>query len=263
MNALGRPDITKIVLARTEVDGLPNEQVTDAPDETALAKFMIVEDGEPHNLPTAPQYVVHPVDFTKLSADLITDQAFVIDFGESFSISEPPEDLGTPQAYRSPELVLEKKVGIASDLWALACTLFEVRTGRKLFDTFDDDPDDHLYATALLLGKMPEPWWNSWEARRDCFEDEADSRGRVVKTDNTDESRPSDFPWIVQDPRSFEEALVPGLYYLDRDGEPLAHRDISKEERDVFADLLGKMLEYKPEERLGTSEILEHTWFRM
>lgn len=252
-----------VALRVSGLDGLSEEQLIDALGKPDITQVKIENTEEVHNLSTAPQYLVHPVNFTKLGADLVTDQACVIDFGESFKTSEPPDDLGTPQPYRSPELVLDRKAGVASDLWALACTLFEIRTGRKLFGTFDDDPDDLLYVMALLLGKLPEPWWSEWEARKDCFEDEADTQGRVVKSANTDESIPSDLPWIVQDPRSFEETLAPGLYYLDADGEPLAHRDISKEERDVFSDLLSKMLKYRPEERPSTSEILEHPWFKM
>lgn len=245
------------------MDGLSEEQVLEALGAPKLTDVETAETGETHNLLTAPQYVVHPVDFTKLGSDFVTDQASVIDFGESFQSSEPPEDLGTPQAYRSPELVLEKRAGIASDIWALGCTLFEIRTGRKLFATFDDDADDHIFVIALLLGKLPEPWWDEWEARKDCFEDEADPEGRVITTSNVAKPRPSDLPWVVQDPRSLEEILAPGLWYLNRDGEPLANRNISKDERDVFSDLLSKVLRYRPEERLGTSGILEHPWFKM
>ena len=90
MDALGKPEFTNVVFERTEVDSLPEEQVKDALDEPGVPDFVVVEDGEPHHMPTAPQYVVHPVDFTKLGADLVTDEAFVIDFGESFSVSEPP-----------------------------------------------------------------------------------------------------------------------------------------------------------------------------
>ena len=41
---------------------------------------------------------------------------------------------------------------------SLCQTLFEIRTGRKL------------------------SWWTTWEARKDCFEDETDPQARAVKT---------------------------------------------------------------------------------
>jgi serine/threonine-protein kinase SRPK3 len=77
----------------------------------------------------------------------------IIDFGKSFEASNPSEDLGIPEIYCSPEL----DWGMGSDLWALGCTLFEIRAGSKLFNMFDDDMDDHLYYMVLLLGKLPQP----------------------------------------------------------------------------------------------------------
>ncbi len=97
---------------------------------------------------------------------LTTGSACLTDFGESFQMATPPTDLGTPQVYCAPEQILEQKISKGCDLWALGCTLFEIRTGRKLFDTFDDDADEYLCKVASLLGKYPEPWWTeTWSMR--------------------------------------------------------------------------------------------------
>jgi len=42
----------------------------------------------------------------------------------------------------SPELIVDRTVGVGSDIWSSGCTLLEVRTERRLFDTFDNDVDD-------------------------------------------------------------------------------------------------------------------------
>jgi serine/threonine protein kinase len=241
----------------------------------------VTTSGESHNEPTAPQYLVYPIiwDDVELSAigtNSITDKACVIDFGESFDVLDPPSDLGIPQIYCSPEYVLDKNVGISSDIWALGCTLFEIRTGRRLFDTFDDDMDEHLCKLALILGKFPEPWWSTaWEARKEFFEDNADANGRAVEIrrdaepmgavaypahgeDRTEIS-------IIQqpEPRSLQDALAPGLFYESRHGPGGVRRGIFREEIDLFSELLMMILKYAPKERLTAKTALDHAWFKL
>ena len=108
--------------------------------------------GEHPSEPNAPDYLVYPIDFNKIDSKYITDEACLVDFGESFEIASPPEHVGIPQPYCSPELILDGVVGIGCDLWALGCTLFGIRTGRKLFDLFDEDVDDHLYSYGSVTG---------------------------------------------------------------------------------------------------------------
>jgi serine/threonine-protein kinase SRPK3 len=227
---------------------------------------VVTESGESPT--TAPKYLVRPVDFYKVDPRFITDQAYIIDFGESFEASDPPEDLGIPEAYCSPELILDKVASIGSDLWALGCTLFEIRTGRKLFDSYDDDMDSHLYCMVLRLGKLPEPWWTAWEARQNWFEKDSDpqSRGRTYSpaTEKPDQEGLTDaLHPIPSEPRSIQEALAPGLWYMDMDIGDEIHRDIPEDEIGVFADLLGKLLKYLPQDRLTANAAQDHEWFRM
>lgn len=110
--------------------------------------------------PTAPKYLVYPIEFQKVDPRYVTDQVSIIDLGESFEASNPPIKIGTPLRYCPPELLLDGTTASkASDIWALACTLFQIRTGQKLFDSFDNDVDEYLYFIVLMLGKLPEPWW--------------------------------------------------------------------------------------------------------
>lgn len=90
-------------------------------------------------------------------ACFITRNACITDFGESYEASSPPQELGIPVAYCSPEYDLEKEAGIPSDIWALACTIFEIRMRKKLFGMFEDELDEHLFDVAAVLGRLPEP----------------------------------------------------------------------------------------------------------
>ena len=236
--------------------------------------------GEDHDLKTAPKYLVYPVDWDKVLADttaaeLATGSACLTDFGESFEMATPPAELGIPQIYCSPEQVLEQKISRGCDLWALGCTLFEIRTGRKLFDTFDDDADEYLCKVAMILGKYPEPWWTeTWTARGEFFEDSPDAAGQVVESHRGPASGDMDVAKAQSDealhavvferaePRSLREAIGLGLVYENSRGPESLHRNISSEEAEVFADLLSNLLKYNAEERLSASSVLEHKWFK-
>ena len=62
-------------------------------------------------------------------------------------------------------LPLENTIGVGCDLWALACTLYEIQTRSPLFENVMDDDDEVIMQMVPLLGKLPEPWWSSWKAR--------------------------------------------------------------------------------------------------
>lgn len=223
--------------------------------------------GEPPSEPTAPKYLVYPVRWGEVDSQYIANQACLIDFGESFEVSHPPEDLGTPGPYRSPELILDQTAGIASDLWALGCTLFEIRTGRKLFSPFDDEDDDYLESIVLILGKLPEPWWSTtWKGRKRLFKDEADELGHAVSTVEPSNTGTKSIvhPSVADGARSLQDMLTPGLWYMsdERPGGDF-HRDIQPEEKELFADLLAKLLDLRPERRLGAGAALNHAWFKL
>lgn len=128
------------------------------------------ESGE--ELPASnPRYLVPPADTTLLGNEFLLEEICVIDFGESFKFSSPPEDLGTPENYLSPEVLLEcpEAIGPACDLWALGYTLFEIRQQIPLFYMIYDQ-DELVAEMVRFFGKLPEPWWGKWEAREEYFD---------------------------------------------------------------------------------------------
>ncbi len=231
---------------------------------------------ECHYESTAPQYLVYPVSWWDVNTQFISKESCLIDFGESFEISQPPDDLGIPGPYRSPELILDKKAGFGSDIWALGCSVFEIRTGRKLFSSFDDDENDYLDAIVQVLGKLPEPWWSTtWEDRRRMYKDEVDEHGLAVATLESEpaEEGPGEKESMITsiihrsvtgNARSLKDKIAPGLWYMsDRHPDGDRHRDISQREQELFADLLRRLLEYKPEERISAKDAINHKWFKL
>ncbi|KAK2879498.1 hypothetical protein FQN49_000830 [Arthroderma sp. PD_2] len=243
---------SNVLLQLSDLNGLDEDQVIQALGEPILNKVR-TDSGETPVAPGAPKYLVYPIDFSDVSPTLLSDTVCVIDLGVSYEISKPPKDLSIPRIYCPPEVLLTNTIGIESDIWALACTIYRMRTGVPLFgymDMFGEDLNEHLTTMVWILGKMPEPWWTTtWEGRKTIFKDETDSDGKVILVEPSENC-----------PSSIQREISRGLY-LDECRE--VHRAIDIEEAKMLADLLGKMLRYNPSERISTKEALDHEWFKM
>lgn len=202
------------------------------------------ESGE--DLPaSSPRYLTIPADTSRLGDEYLTDQICVIDFGESFPISSPPEDLGMPENYLPPEVLLDEEnaIGLACDLWALGCTLFEIRKQIPLFYMIFDT-NELLAEMVRFFGKPPQMWWDKWEARGDFF----DEQGTWLQDGDDKEE------W------SLEVALSKPIEVI----EPVQKVLITSEaEQRLLADLLYKLFRYEGEKRLRVEEVLAHEWFKM
>ncbi|KAF2812685.1 kinase-like protein [Mytilinidion resinicola] len=237
-----------ILLKISNLDHLSEEEVIQAlgKPETTDVHTTLGDDPEP----MAPKYTVAPISWHDVDRKYLTDQISIIDFGEAFETATPPKELGTPTAYCSLELLIDNLPSLASDLWALACTISEIRSGRRLFRDWDGD-GDVKFQMVQLLGKFPEPWWSSWERRDNWFDDEGNpfirESGRIS----------------VKGPRTIEGYLAEGLHFkVLITGEPKS-LTIPSEEVKVLADLLGQLLRYDPKERITTGAVLEHPWFKL
>lgn len=62
-------------------------------------------------------------------------------------------DLITTRPYRAPEVVLNRGWSFPADAWSLGCILYELKTGKKLFDCHNDG--DHLRMMEDRLGAIP------------------------------------------------------------------------------------------------------------
>ncbi|KAK0636057.1 kinase-like domain-containing protein [Bombardia bombarda] len=134
-----------------------------------------------HNLHTAPQYLVYPIRWEDVSITTVLPKPCLIDLGESYTPTQPPSDLGIPGPYRAPELMLDKTTGgFGADLWALGYTLFEMRTGERLFNLFDDGDNEYLEAVVEMLSPLLE----LWEKRKE-WEVIADLLGKLLVFDPT------------------------------------------------------------------------------
>ncbi|EXK27642.1 CMGC protein kinase [Fusarium oxysporum f. sp. lycopersici 4287] len=206
------------------------------------------ESGE--NLPSSsPKYLVQPADISQLGNVFLSEEICVIDFGESFKFSSPPEDLGIPENYLPPEILLEHPdtIGPACDLWALGCTLFEIREQLPLFYMIYDK-DELLAEMVRFFGKLPESWWAKWEAREEYFN--------------------ADGKWLREEEDwSLDVALSKPMEIFDA-GEkykegPKKSLETPEEEQKLMADLLYQLFKYDPCMRTNAEGVLRHKWFKL
>lgn len=200
---------------------------------------------------SSPRYLVIPADTSRLSEEYLTDKICVIDFDESFPISSPPADLGIPENYLPPEILLDQEnaVSKACDIWALGCTLFEIREQLAFFYMIFDK-DELLGEIVRFFGKLPKEWWEKWEAREHFFDEEG-----------TWLQRGDDEEWSLEVALSKPiETFLPGA---DSKRETQKSLVTPKAEQELMADLLYKVFRYEPEKRLSAEEVLAHEWFKM
>lgn len=168
-------------------------------------------------------------------------------------MSSPPEDLGITASFRSPELLFDNTIGVGCDLWALACTIYEIRTRSPLFENFMDDDDEVIMQMVPLLGKLPEPWWSSWKAREQWYEED----GTPLVNPETNK------PHMLMD--TLEELLSGGSISSN---DPRGKKNLAGgfvvpiEEGKILGNLLMGILKYDPKERLSVEAVLEHSWFK-
>ncbi|RDL39936.1 uncharacterized protein BP5553_04276 [Venustampulla echinocandica] len=261
-----------ILLQTSGLDGLSEDEIIHMLGEPRKVR-VLTQSGENPTEPTAPKYLVRPVDWNSTSIDLkfVSDQPCVIDLGQSFQVTDPPRDFAlTPEPYQSPELMLDKALGLGCDLWALGCTLFEIRTGGRLFGKWANTDDAYLCDMANTLGKFPEPWWSTtWESRKKWYKDEVDSQGRVISILN-DLAKDNVVPEEPESNRdihpsgSLQGKLAQGLRYeVGWPSWDSFSRDISADEIEMFSDLLGKLVKFDPKDRLTAKAAQDHEWFKM
>ena len=139
--------------------------------------------------------------------------------------------------YRSPEVILGINYNETSDIWSLACIVFELVTGDFLFNPTTGDNfcknDSHLCKFIEICGKMPKNFVERGLIWKKYF----DNNGKLKR---------------IKDVRhlSLKNILV-------------HHHHIKENEAQALVDFLMPMLEYYPEKRISARELLRHPWLNI
>eukprot|EP00824_Muranothrix_gubernata_P010454 TRINITY_DN2348_c0_g1_i3.p1 TRINITY_DN2348_c0_g1~~TRINITY_DN2348_c0_g1_i3.p1 ORF type:complete len:640 (-),score=83.71 TRINITY_DN2348_c0_g1_i3:564-2264(-) len=169
----------------------------------------------------------------------------IIDFGSSCRINETMYSYIQSRFYRSPEVLLGLPYSVPIDMWSLGCILVEMHTGQPLFAGHDEL--DQMSRIVEVLGMPPsEMIARSPKAKKFFFS----SGGQQWRLRRAVREKSKSLTQIL----GVETQGPKGRH----SGEPYhALLDYQK-----FKDLVERMLEFAPSERVTPFNALNHSFFR-
>ena len=165
-------------------------------------------------------------------------QVKLADFGNCRKIDYSYFDIQTIY-YRAPEIILEYKYNANCDIWSVGCIIYELLTGKILFDPHKkrkvSRDRHHIHDIICLLGKIPDNILNSSQRKHEFF------------TNNG----------LLKGIYSFEYKPLHKLLM-----EQLSTKnDFNQEQLFLTIDIMYQMLNYDPFKRPNAKDILKHKWF--
>ncbi|XP_018342413.1 PREDICTED: probable serine/threonine-protein kinase clkA isoform X1 [Trachymyrmex septentrionalis] len=154
----------------------------------------------------------------------------LIDFGSATFDHEHHSTIVSTRHYRAPEVILELGWSQPCDVWSIGCILFELYLGITLFQTHDNR--EHLAMMERILGTIPH------------------RMARKTKT-----------KYFYHGKLDWDDKSSAGRYVRDN-CKPLHRYMLSDDEehRQLF-DLVQRMLEYEPSQRITLKDALTHPFF--
>ncbi|EGX88041.1 protein kinase domain protein [Cordyceps militaris CM01] len=174
----------------------------------------------------------------------LSDAPIVLaDFGESYRASQESKfTCCTPAHCRPPESRFEPTTpkSFSSDIWTLACAVWATLAQRPLFDVFWCTEDTATWMQVQTLGKLPDEWWEKWDARVNDFAED----GQPLRRD--------DSPVYTFD-YQFEDAMQGGRRRYEME-------TMGSAEKEALLGMLRPMLAYKPEQRCSVRDVVASEW---
>ncbi|XP_018576289.1 probable serine/threonine-protein kinase dyrk2 isoform X3 [Anoplophora glabripennis] len=154
----------------------------------------------------------------------------LIDFGSATFDHEHHSTIVSTRHYRAPEVILELGWSQPCDVWSIGCILFELYLGITLFQTHDNR--EHLAMMQRILGEIPV------------------RMARKTKT-----------KYFYRGKLEWDEKSSAGRYVRDNCKPLMRYKQSDESDHNYLFDLVFKMLEYEPSERITLKEALQHPFF--
>ncbi|KAJ0413994.1 kinase-like domain-containing protein [Aspergillus carlsbadensis] len=220
------------------------------------AKELVVrEDGGPLD-PGVPHEVVVPLwlghDCGKVT--LADAPIKIADLGEAFRPRETRQYTASVPLLRAPPESrfaaggLDEPLSFPSDVWTLACAIWETFGCGPPFEALFASLDGVTREQVEMLGKLPERWWNQWETRNDWFDEDG---CKNVKESLRQWHGTTHRDW---DTRSFEDIREPREKYN--------FEIFTAEEETAFRAMMKMMLVLEPTQRVTIDEVVGCQWMQ-
>lgn len=190
----------------------------------------------------------------------------IIDFGSSCTSKERIFTYIQSRFYRSPEVILGCKYSYPIDMWSLGCILIEMHVGEPLFAGQTEKEQMHLLVSSR--GMPPAEMLQEGSKVSSFFEEYVDEANVKKLRLKPLPQRPKPLrPTTIEQALGISTTLAldsPLLRALD---SPFLRASKFKKESleryQEFADLLDKMLNYSPEQRITPAQALLHPFLRV
>ncbi|XP_042908738.1 dual specificity protein kinase CLK2 isoform X3 [Parasteatoda tepidariorum] len=154
----------------------------------------------------------------------------LIDFGSATFDHEHHSTIVSTRHYRAPEVILELGWSQPCDVWSIGCILFELLMGITLFQTHDNR--EHLAMMERILGPLP---------YRMC---------RKTKT-----------KYFYHGRLDWDHKSSAGRYVRENCKSLKRYIHVDDEEHRLLYELVSRMLEYEPSQRITLEEALAHPFY--
>jgi len=154
----------------------------------------------------------------------------LIDFGSATFDHEHHSTIVSTRHYRAPEVILELGWSQPCDVWSIGCILFELYLGITLFQTHDNR--EHLAMMQRILGEIPT------------------RMARKTKT-----------KYFYRGKLEWDEKSSAGRYVRENCKPLMRYKQSDESDHNLLFDLIVRMLEYEPSQRITLREALAHPFF--
>eukprot|EP00930_Biecheleria_cincta_P040250 TRINITY_DN27597_c0_g1_i1.p1 TRINITY_DN27597_c0_g1~~TRINITY_DN27597_c0_g1_i1.p1 ORF type:complete len:621 (+),score=160.74 TRINITY_DN27597_c0_g1_i1:115-1977(+) len=180
----------------------------------------------------------------------------ICDLGSAMELTEvEPTPYLVSRFYRAPEIVLAAKYSFPLDVFAMGCTLFELFTGKILFQGKNNNDMMRLFME--VKGKLPNKLIKSGNCWKQHFDENMDFR--YADTNKATRKK------IVRTITDLSAKRSIADMVLARVGPEKQKSEVSEDQLYVkkarqFADLMDKMTAMDPERRVTAHDGLSHTF---